>query len=153
MNLLVSACLLGVNCRYCGDGKPCAEVLALRKKYSLVPVCPEQLGGLPTPRPPVELQNGHAIDRAGNDRTEAFQRGAQETLKIARIFGCRSAVLKSKSPSCGCGKIYDGTFSGKLTEGCGITAGLLQKEGLHLLDEENAAAELKKCFPKSNAPV
>lgn len=144
MNLLVSACLLGVNCRYCGDGKVSADVLALRQNCGLIPVCPEQLGGLPTPRPPVEISGGRAMDCGGNDRTEAFRRGAEEALKIAKLFGCRCAVLKDKSPSCGFGRIYDGTFTGTLTDGNGFTADLLSRAGIRILNEKNAAAELKK---------
>lgn len=142
MNLLVSACLLGLHCRYCGDGKPCAEVTALRDKHRLVPVCPEQLGGLPTPRPPVELCGGRAVDRNGADRTAQFERGAREALYVAKLFRCRTAVLKSRSPSCGFGQIYDGTFSGVLTEGDGVTARLLSEAGVAVLNEENAAAVL-----------
>ena len=144
MNLLVSACLLGVNCRYCGDGKVSADVLDLRQSCALIPVCPEQLGGLPTPRPPVEISGGRAMDCGGNDRTEAFRRGAEEVLKIAKLFGCRCAVLKDKSPSCGFGRIYDGTFTGTLTDGNGFTAELLSRAGIRILNEKNAAAELKK---------
>ena len=142
MNLLVSACLLGVCCRYCGDSKPCAPVIALREKYGLIPVCPEQLGGLPTPRPPVELRRGRAVSREGADCTAQFERGAREALRIAKLFSCRTAVLKSRSPSCGLGRIYDGTFSGTLAEGDGVAARLLRRSGLTVLNEEDAAAAL-----------
>ena len=142
MNLLVSACLLGVNCRYCGDACCSADVLKLKDRFGLIPVCPEQLGGFPTPRPPVELQSGKAVTCTGKDCTEIYQRGAGEALKIAWLFHCRCAILKSKSPSCGCGKIYDGTFSGTLVPGNGITAGLLRKNGIRILNEMNCTAEL-----------
>lgn len=136
MNILVSACLLGVDCRYCGTGLYHEQVAARSKEQHLIPVCPEQLGGLPTPRPPVELVNGRAIDNTGTDRTKEFQKGAEEVLKLARLFNCTHAILKSRSPSCGRGTIYDGTFSGKLTDGNGLTADLLMKNGIQVLMED-----------------
>lgn len=142
MNLLVSACLLGVSCRFDGCSKACPQVLALREKYHLIPVCPEQLGGLPTPRTAAELCGGKALSRDGEDRTEQYRRGAREALRIAELFGCRTAVLKSRSPSCGFGLIHDGSFSGAMTEGTGITAALLCEAGISLLNEDNAAAAL-----------
>ena len=144
MNILISSCLLGLDCRYSGGG--CADERAIRlaDRFGLIPVCPEQMGGLPTPRPPVELRNGRAVNRPGKDVTEAFQKGAGEALKLAELFHCRYAVLKSRSPSCGCGVIYDGTFSGALTQGDGITAGLLRRSGIRVLNEENAEAELAR---------
>lgn len=144
MNILVSACLLGVNCRYCGTACPGEGVKDLAGRYRLIPVCPEQLGGLPTPRPPAELCGGRVVTASGADVTEAFCKGAQETLKLAELFGCRYAILKSRSPSCGFGQIYDGTFSGTLVPGSGITAGLLRKAGLTVLNEEAAQAELER---------
>lgn len=142
MNVLVSACLLGVRCRYRGDSKPCPAVLALREKYCLIPVCPEQLGGLPTPRTPAELRGGLAVTSDGEDRTEPFARGARETLRLAELFGCRAAVLKSLSPSCGFGLIHDGSFSGALVPGNGVAAELLHRAGIPVLNEENAAEGL-----------
>ena len=139
--ILVSACLLGTACRYDGASMPCAEVIELADAYELVPVCPEQLGGLPTPRTPSEIQpNGRVVDRAGEDRTAAFIAGAHETLGIAREHDCRIAILKSRSPSCGVRQIYDGTFSGKLVPGQGVTASLLASAGITLLDETDFAA-------------
>lgn len=142
MNVLISACLLGLDCRYSGGG--CADERAIRlaDRFGLIPVCPEQMGGLPTPRPPVELRNGRAVNRFGEDVTEAFQKGAGEALKLAKLFHCRYAVLKSKSPSCGSGLIYDGTFSGAFSQGNGITADLLRRSGILVLNEENAETEL-----------
>lgn len=137
MNLLVSACLLGVNCRYCGTGCANDKVLKLRKQHNLIPVCPEQLGGLPTPRDPVELVDGRAVTHSGADRTMQFSRGAQEALCLARLFHCGAAVLKTCSPSCGFGKIYDGSFSGVLTNGNGITAEMLIRAGIPVYNEEN----------------
>ena len=147
MNLLVSACLLGVNCRYDGGCRTDRTVTRLAGRFGLVPVCPEQMGGLPTPRPPVELCEGRAVTRQGLDVTDRFLRGAQEALKLARLCGCRYAVLKSKSPSCGCGLRYDGTFSGGLTSGDGLTAELLRRSGIVVLHENEAEAELRRLFP------
>lgn len=136
-NILVSACLLGIECRYFGDGKENAAVIQLLEKYHLIPVCPEQLGGMPTPRNPVELKDGRAYDAEGRDFTVQFEKGAQETLRIAELFGCRAAVMKSKSPSCGCGMIYDCTFSGKLVPGNGKAAELLLKNGVQVCTEQD----------------
>lgn len=136
LKILVSACLLGVACRYAGDGKLCPAVAALSREHQLVPVCPEQLGGLPTPRPPVELHGGEAVDKTGVNRTAEFTKGARETLRIAQTLGCKTAVLKSRSPSCGCGEIYDGSFSGRLIQGNGISAQLLIDHGIRVLTEE-----------------
>lgn len=134
--MLVSACLLGVACRYAGDGCFDARVAALRERHTLIPVCPEQLGGLPTPRRPAEIAGMCVVDEDGNDVTEEFQKGADETLKLARLMGCDTAVLKARSPSCGHGKIYDGTFGGKTTAGSGVTASLLARQGIRVLTEE-----------------
>lgn len=134
-SILVSACLLGEPCRYDGKPQPCEEVLALAATCNLVPVCPEQLGGLPTPRTPSEVQpDGRVVDREGNDRTRSFTDGAQAALDIARAHGCTRAILKSKSPSCGVTEIYDGSFSGTLVPGCGITAATLARAGLGVAD-------------------
>lgn len=136
MKILVSACLLGCSCRYDGKSKPCPGVLALRDKHTLIPVCPEQLGGLATPRPPAEIIEGKLINDLGHNVTQAYERGAQEALKLYETLGCHLAILKSRSPSCGCGQIYDGTFSGKLRKGDGVTAALLKKQGILVLTEE-----------------
>lgn len=152
MNILISSCLLGLDCRYCGGGCPDERIKRIAGRFDLVPVCPEQMGGLPTPRPPVELRNGRAVNCSGKDLTEAFQKGARETLKLAKLLGCRCAVLKSKSPSCGSGLIYDGTFSGTLTQGDGVTAGLLRRSGIFVLNEENAEAELKQLSAGGGMP-
>lgn len=137
MAVLVSACLLGVKCRYDGKSKPNKAVLALAQNEALIPVCPEQLGGRPTPRNAVEILKGKVVEPDGNDHTEEFKRGAEEVLKLAKITGCKKAILKSKSPSCGFGKIYDGTFSGTLTDGNGITAQLLYENGIEIINENN----------------
>ncbi len=134
--ILVSACLLGVRCRYDGGTKPVERVIELSKRFTLVPVCPEQLGGLSTPRVAHERKNGRVVSEHGSDATEVFVRGAAEALRIARITGCRRAILKARSPSCGVGKIADGTFSGALVEGNGVTAELLMAEGLEVQTDE-----------------
>ena len=136
MRILVSACLLGIRCRYDGGSKPCGQVLLLGKKHVLIPVCPEQLGGLPTPRIPCECIGDKVIARDGTDRTDAYRTGAEEALKICSLMQCDCAVLKARSPSCGCGKIYDGTFSGVLKEGNGMLAEMLLKQGIRVLTEE-----------------
>ena len=133
--LLVSACLLGEPCRYDGRSCPDPAVTALAGRYVLIPVCPERRGGLPTPRPPAERVGERVLDAAGRDVTESFLRGARETLALARREGVVRAILKSRSPSCGIGEIYDGTFSGTLTEGAGVTAALLTAQGIEVMDE------------------
>lgn len=133
--VLVSACLLGLRCRYDGSPQKNDRVCALAKSYALIPVCPEQLGGLPTPRPPSERRGERVAANDGTDMTAAFFRGAEETLALARMFGCKTAVLKSNSPSCGSGTIYDGTFSGRLVPGDGVSAELLKKNGVAVLTE------------------
>lgn len=134
-SILVSACLLGASCRYDGKSKPVKEVIALKEKYKLIPVCAEIMGGLPTPRIPCEIKNGRVKNRDGEDKTAEYVRGAEEVLRLARIFGCDAAVLKARSPSCGSGEIYDGSFSGSLTAGDGICAKLLKANGIKVLNE------------------
>lgn len=151
MNLLVSACLLGLGCRYDGASLRDDAVVSLSARCGLIPVCPEQLGGLPTPRSPVELCGGKAVDRTGADRTREFERGAEETVKLARLFGCRCAVLKSRSPSCGCGLVYDGSFTGKLVSGNGIAAARLLREGIAVIPETELAKRGTLSFPWENS--
>ena len=134
--ILVSACLLGAACKYSGGDNLCPKVAALVEKYHLVPVCPEQLGGLPTPRTPAERQGDRVITRDGRDVTNAYLRGAQEALKLATRFGCDTAILKARSPSCGAHGIYDGTFTGTVVPGSGITAALLEASGIRIITEE-----------------
>ncbi|MEM1565725.1 MAG: DUF523 domain-containing protein [Candidatus Bathyarchaeia archaeon] len=134
---LCSACLLGVKCRYDGQDSLNEKVVELLKTEILIPVCPEQLGGLPTPREPAEIVGNRVITKSGEDVTNKFLRGAMETLRIAKLFGVKEAILKQGSPSCGCGKIYDGTFSGKTIRGDGITTALLKKHGIKVITEED----------------
>ncbi|MEG1910968.1 MAG: DUF523 domain-containing protein [Cloacibacillus sp.] len=137
MKILVSACLLGLNCRYCGGGCLNERVAALSLRHTLIPVCPEQLGGLPTPRNPDEIRDGRVYEKSGADNTKAFELGAREALKLARLLSCAHAVLKERSPSCGSSVIYDGTFSGNKIKGAGVTAKLLMENGIKVFSEEN----------------
>ena len=143
MRILISACLLGTACRYDGKSKayPLAEALATR--HQLVPVCPEQLGGLPTPRTPSERRGERVITAEGADVTAQYRRGAEEALRLCRLFGCEAAVLKERSPSCGDGQIYDGTFTGALTAGQGVTAQLLEENGVAVYGESRIDELLK----------
>lgn len=142
MTILVSACLLGVPCRYDGQSKAHPLARALCEKHHAVPVCGEIFGGLPTPRPPAEIQGDRVVTRDGRDVTEAYRRGAEAAAQLARLTGAEAAVLKERSPSCGSGAVYDGTFSGTLTEGWGITAALLRQQGLRVVGESGIAALL-----------
>ncbi|TAN58512.1 DUF523 domain-containing protein [Patescibacteria group bacterium] len=135
--IICSACLLGVPCRYDGESKPDKKVLKLLKKEILIPVCPEQLGGLRTPREPAEQKGKKVITVSGKDITKHFQKGAKEVLKVANIFGVKKAILKQRSPSCGNGQIYDGTFSKQIIKGDGITTKFLKKNGIKVLSEED----------------
>lgn len=143
MNILVSSCLLGVQCRYDGTGKLVEEVEALKKNFNLIPVCPEIFGGLATPREPAEKVGDKILTKSGKDVTNYYHRGAQEVLKLAKMFDCHYAILKMRSPSCGHGDIYDGTFSGNLVTGNGILADLLEKNGIYVMGEEDIIEELK----------
>lgn len=143
MKILISACLLGCRCRYDGASKrhPLAEALA--RRHTLVPVCPEQLGGLATPRPPAERRGDRVVTREDGDVTEAYRRGAEETLGLCRLTGCEAAILKERSPSCGRGSVYDGTFSGTLRPGDGVTAELLHAAGIPVYGESELENFLK----------
>ena len=140
MRILISACLLGVCCRYDGQSKACPAVLKLLNDHELIPVCPEQLGGLPTPRPPAEIQGNRVINREGVDVTAPYQKGAEEAARLYQLFHCDCAILKARSPSCGCGLIYDGTFTGALVPGDGCFAAMLREEGVPLYTEKDRDA-------------
>ena len=143
--LLLSACLAGVPCRMDGHAKPVPALLSLAVRGEAVLVCPEVLGGLPIPRVPSErCPDGRVINAAGEDVTAAFVLGAQRALEICRARGCDCAVLKAKSPSCGKGLIYDGSFTRTLTQGDGVFAALLQREGIRVLTEEEAVCALEQ---------
>ena len=139
MNILVSRCLLGEPCRYDGASKPVEGVRRLAEEgHTLSPVCPEVEGGLPTPRPPAEIQGDRSVvNRTGADVTAQYQAGACKALELARTHGCTVAILKEKSPSCGNGQIYDGSFTGRLIPGQGITAELLTRHGIRVFGESN----------------
>lgn len=133
----VSACLLGVRCKYDGTSNYTAEaVRGLAERYTLIPVCPEQLGGLTTPRPPAEILNGRVITKDGLDVTESFQRGAEETLEIFKVLKLEAAILKEGSPSCGSSLIYDGTFTGVKIPGMGLTVRVLRDQGVAVISEK-----------------
>ncbi len=133
--ILVSACLLGMNCRYNGKGELNSQVLALSRDAVLIPFCPEIYGGLATPRDPAERQGEKVMTAAGADVTEQYKKGAEEALRLARLYGCRAAVLKERSPSCGRGQIYDGTYTRRLIPGDGVTARLLEQEQIPVFGE------------------
>ena len=135
--ILVSACLLGLKVRYDGKEKTNEELVEKIKDYDFIPVCPEIFGGLSTPRVPAEIRENKVINKEGIDVTSNYNRGAEEVLKLAKKFNIKKAVLKSKSPSCGKGKVYDGTFSGNLVDGFGITAKLLMDNGIEVLSEDD----------------
>lgn len=142
-NVLISQCLLGVNCKYDGGNNYRDFVKELQKKYNLIPFCSEILGGMPTPRVPSERKDDLVINKKGIDVTENFIKGAEETLKLATLFNCKMAIVKSKSPSCGFGKIYDGSFTGVLHEGNGYTVDLLLKNSIHIYTENEIDKILK----------
>ena len=133
--VLVSACLAGHNCRYDGKSQRVDYICDLVKQGIGVCICPEQMGGLDTPRVPSERVDDLVINKEGVDVTEEFELGAYEALNIAQEFEISRAILKSCSPSCGKGKIYDGTFTGTLVEGNGVTTELLMDYGIHVMDE------------------
>jgi len=134
--ILVSACLLGIECRYKGDGCPCKAVIDLKENNTLIPVCPEQAGGLPTPRTPSERVGDKVIMRDGKDVTAEYNKGAETALYLAKEFGVDYAILKANSPSCGKGMIYDGSFTGVKCEGNGVTAELLLKNNIPVYTED-----------------
>lgn len=137
----MSACLAGIPCRWDGEEKGDDAIIDLVRRGEAIPVCPEQLGGLTTPRSPSELKEGRVLSNEGRDVTAEFRRGAEITLAIARRYGCSEAVLKARSPSCGSGQIYDGGFSGSLVPGDGVTASLLKAKGIRVRTEEEVLAK------------
>jgi uncharacterized protein YbbK (DUF523 family) len=162
--LVISACLLGVACNHEGRGSPRAVVDELARRYRLVQVCPEVLGGLPTPRAAAELTGGDGADVLagtgdarvvnidGHDVTAAYRRGAEAAVSVAVAVGARRAVLKARSPSCGSAAVYDGTFSRRLVPGRGVTAAALAAAGLEVGSEEDAAAAASPGEAAANPP-
>ena len=146
--ILVSACLLGENCKYSGGNNKNDSVIKLSEHFELIPICPECFGGLPIPREPSEIVGDRVLSKSGEDVTAQFVEGAEQTLYIAREKNCPAALLKERSPSCGSGVIYDGTFSGALTEGNGITADLLLKNEIAVFGESQIAKliQLYGCY-------
>ena len=142
--ILISRCLLGEPCRYDGKSKPVSHIEKLSEKYELIPVCPEVEGGLPTPRLPCEVKNGLVIRRDGKDLTSPYEKGAKISLDLCRKHDIKIALLKEKSPSCGKSFIYDGTFTGTLKEGQGVTAKLLSQNNIKIYSEEDFDQLIKK---------
>ena len=133
---IVSACLCGINCKYNGRNNLNPAVLKLVKEGKAIPVCPEQLGGLPTPRIPSERKNGKVINKEGIDVTKNFQEGSNEVLKLCKELNIKTCILKSKSPSCGYGEIYDGNFNGTLTKGNGVLTDMLIDNGIEVISSD-----------------
>lgn len=134
---MISACLLGVNCKYDGGNNrlPDETIGKLVSQYELIPVCPECYGGLTTPRTPSERLGDRVVSKTGVDVTAQFNKGAEAALYLARLFNVKTAILKANSPSCGSGTIYDGTFTGTLAGGDGVTAELLKTHGIKIMNE------------------
>jgi uncharacterized protein YbbK (DUF523 family) len=147
---LISSCLIGCEVTWRATSNAHERFAALLREHRAIPVCPEQLGGLPTPRPPSEIVGGTGEDvldgsarvltRDGADVTEHFLRGAQEVLRIAELVRPKLVILKERSPSCGVHWIYDGTFSGNLRSGCGVTTALLRRNGWRVVSDEEFLA-------------
>lgn len=139
--ILVSACLAGIPCRYDGKSTPVPKIVRLVEEGLAVPFCPECAGGLETPRTPAEISGGRVLTRDGRDVTEAFEAGAVLAAAAAKEHGIVTAVLKSKSPSCGSGEIYDGSFTGRLVPGEGVTARALREAGINVITEKDFVNE------------
>ena len=135
--LLISACLLGFECKYSGGSNKLSDerIVALKEKYRLIPVCPESAGGLPTPRDPSERLGDKVVSSKGKDVTAEFTKGAETAVYLARRYGCKQALLKRNSPSCGGEYIYDGSFSGTLVPGEGVAAEKLRAHGVEVTGE------------------
>ncbi len=144
---LISACLLGMRCTWSGNDNKNDRAIELSKVETLIPVCPEQLGGLATPRAPQEIQGGtgedvldnacRVLNRNGEDVTTEFITGAEETLEIVRQLNIKEFIARSRSPSCGCSQVYDGTFRDRLIDGDGVTTALLRRSGIRITPEED----------------
>ena len=144
--ILISACLFGLNVKYDGKSNYLGRKILnrLQKFYDLVPACSEVFGGLPTPREPAEItKEGKVLTKSGKDVTKNFIRGAREVLKVCKRLGIKKALLKQRSPSCGVGEIYDGTFKKRVIKGYGILARMLKDEGIELFTEEDIEKLLK----------
>jgi uncharacterized protein YbbK (DUF523 family) len=137
MKLLISACLLGTPCRYDGRSKPAENISKLMLKHTLIPICPEMMGGLSTPRLPCEIRGNKVICQNGEDRTLQYMNGAKKCLEIFKKENCDAVLLKTKSPSCGKGKVYDGSFSKTLTDGDGIAVKLFKFYNIKIYTEDD----------------
>lgn len=144
MKILVSACLLGYNCKYNGGNNYNNDIVSLGDEFEIIPICPEVFGDLPTPRKPSERIGEKVLTADGDDFTKNFKKGAEIALKMCLENSCKYAILKAKSPSCGYGLIYDGTFSGATKSGNGVTSDLLIKEGIEIYNENNFCELLNK---------
>ena len=133
--ILVSACLLGINCKYDGTNNKNDKVIEYLKDKEVIPICPEIMGGLPTPRVPSEIKDDTVITKDNIDVTNNFSKGAEEVLYLAKLFNVKKALLKAKSPSCGVGEIYDGTFTHTKIKGDGITTRLLKENNIEVITE------------------
>ena len=140
--IFVSACLLGENCKYSGGHNKNDAVIAFLQGREYKAVCPEYLGGLPTPRPPAEIRGDTVMDREGKDVTAFFRRGAEKTLALAQKYRPALCILKANSPSCGVGAVYDGSFSGKLIPGDGLAAAVLKAAGFRVVTERFSAEDV-----------
>ncbi len=136
-SLVISACLAGFECKYCGGSNKLDEqvLTKLKATYRLIPVCPETAGGLPTPREPSEIRGERVVSRAGDDVTAQYRKGGETALWLCEKYGCKKALMKEQSPSCGSGLIYDGSFSGRLVPGYGVAAAMLKAAGIQVVGE------------------
>ena len=150
MKIAVSACLLGVNCKYSGGNNRNDELIALLRGHTVIPVCPEQLGGLPTPRTPAEIVNGVVMNAAGACVDSEFRAGAEKALALIRAEGAELVILQSRSPSCGADRVYDGTFSGRTIPGMGLFAAWAAENGFRILDVEKIE-EIRKTLRTDEA--
>lgn len=146
MKIAISSCLLGIPCKYNGQSNKNEEILKLQEKFELIPICPEVLGGLPIPRIPAEIIGTNVINQVGVDVTINYNLGAQKALQIIKDNNISIVILKSKSPSCGLGQVYDGTFTHTLIEGNGIAAELFIKNNIKVYTENNFLDLFEKDF-------
>ena len=137
--MLISACFLGIDCKYSGGNNALGDkvIAGLKEKYQLVPVCPESYGGLPSPRLPSERVGERVLAKDGADVTEQYKKGAAAALRLAELFGCKIALMKERSPSCGHDSIYDGSFTGRVVPGDGVAAELLKQNGVTVCGESD----------------
>lgn len=149
INVLISMCMCGINCRYDGKSISLNQLSELSNRFNLIPVCPEIIGGLSTPRAPVEITNNKLIDSNGNDKTDNFISGANQVLQLAKMFNCEYAILKENSPSCGVNYIYDGTFTSNKIKGSGITTSLLRENGIKVYSETEIDTFINDVLSKS----